>query len=124
MQLLTELDGVEALNGVFVFAATRYFTLLFTCMMSFSFSPYIDNDVGSAARSSLPYFNPLILAFCILFDLTEILDGYHGCSRPDLLDAALLRPGRLDRMLLCDFPSASERAEILQVLSRKVGLHF
>jgi hypothetical protein len=41
-------------------------------------------------------------------------------SRPDLLDAALLRPGRLDRLLFCDFPSWHERLEILTVLSRKV----
>ncbi|MCD9558504.1 hypothetical protein HAX54_015901 [Datura stramonium] len=43
-------------------------------------------------------------------------------SRPDLLDAALLRPGRLDRLLFCDFPSQHERSEILSVLSRKLPL--
>ncbi|CAN0878326.1 Peroxisome biogenesis protein 1 [Linum grandiflorum] len=64
-QFLTELDGVEVLTGVFVFAAT---------------------------------------------------------SRPDLLDAALLRPGRLDRLLFCDFPSQQERLDILQVLCRKLPL--
>ncbi|XP_009384181.2 peroxisomal ATPase PEX1 isoform X1 [Musa acuminata AAA Group] len=64
-QLLTELDGVETLTGVFVFAAT---------------------------------------------------------SRPDLLDAALLRPGRLDRLLYCDFPTWHERLVILKVLSRKLPL--
>ncbi|XP_024973060.1 peroxisome biogenesis protein 1 isoform X5 [Cynara cardunculus var. scolymus] len=64
-QFLTELDGVEVLTGVFVFAAT---------------------------------------------------------SRPDLLDAALLRPGRLDRLLFCDFPSPQERLDILRVLSRKLPL--
>ncbi|XP_011102051.1 peroxisome biogenesis protein 1 isoform X2 [Sesamum indicum] len=64
-QFLTELDGVEVLTGVFVFAAT---------------------------------------------------------SRPDLLDAALLRPGRLDRLLFCDFPSQQERLDILKVLSRKLPM--
>ncbi|GKA61566.1 peroxisome biogenesis protein 1-like protein, partial [Tanacetum coccineum] len=64
-QFLTELDGVEVLTGVFVFAAT---------------------------------------------------------SRPDLLDAALLRPGRLDRLLFCDFPSPKERCDILTVLSRKLPM--
>lgn len=64
-QFLTELDGVEVLTGVFVFAAT---------------------------------------------------------SRPDLLDAALLRPGRLDRLLFCDFPSQHERLDILTVLSRKLPM--
>ncbi|KZV23186.1 peroxisome biogenesis protein 1 [Dorcoceras hygrometricum] len=64
-QFLTELDGVEVLTGVFVFAAT---------------------------------------------------------SRPDLLDAALLRPGRLDRLLFCDFPSLRERLDILEVLSRELPM--
>jgi peroxin-1 len=36
-------------------------------------------------------------------------------SRPDLIDPALLRPGRLDRQLYCGFPSGPERAQILQV---------
>ncbi|XP_042497163.1 peroxisome biogenesis protein 1-like [Macadamia integrifolia] len=43
-------------------------------------------------------------------------------SRPDLLDAALLRPGRLDRLLFCDFPAQHERVDILTVLSRKLPL--
>ena len=35
-------------------------------------------------------------------------------SRPDLIDPALLRPGRLDRLLLCDFPGRDARLEILE----------
>ncbi|XP_037497521.1 peroxisome biogenesis protein 1-like [Jatropha curcas] len=56
--------------------------------------------------------------------LTE-LDGvfvFAATSRPDLLDAALLRPGRLDRLLFCDFPSLQERLDILKVLSRKLPI--
>ena len=44
-------------------------------------------------------------------------------SRPDLLDAALLRPGRLDRLIYCGFPDASERGQILQALARRLSLH-
>lgn len=44
-------------------------------------------------------------------------------SRPDLLDPALLRPGRLDRLIYCGFPSASERGQILQALARRLTLH-
>ncbi|MFQ6648346.1 hypothetical protein Gotur_021791, partial [Gossypium turneri] len=40
----------------------------------------------------------------------------------DLLDAALLRPGRLDRLIFCDFPSPRERLDILTFLSRKFPL--
>ncbi|GAQ77615.1 Peroxisome biogenesis factor 1 [Klebsormidium nitens] len=64
-QLLTELDGVEGLTGVFVLAAT---------------------------------------------------------SRPDMIDAALLRPGRLDKLLLCDFPNEFERRDVLGVLAKQLPL--
>ncbi|KAH1014300.1 hypothetical protein HUJ04_003156 [Dendroctonus ponderosae] len=64
-QLLTQLDGVEALTGVCVLAAT---------------------------------------------------------SRPDLLDPALLRPGRLDKQLICSMPNYDDRLEILNILSSKLDL--
>lgn len=43
-------------------------------------------------------------------------------SRPDLLDAALLRPGRLDCLIHCGFPTASERGDIINALSRRLRL--
>jgi ATP-dependent 26S proteasome regulatory subunit len=59
-QLLTALDGVEGLEGVFVVAAT---------------------------------------------------------SRPDLIDKALLRPGRLDMHVLCPMPGRTDREDIIQRVS-------
>ncbi|KAK5645874.1 hypothetical protein RI129_004338 [Pyrocoelia pectoralis] len=41
-------------------------------------------------------------------------------SRPDLLDPALLRPGRLDRQILCPLPNLPARLKILQSLSKKM----
>ncbi|XP_062342684.1 LOW QUALITY PROTEIN: peroxisome biogenesis factor 1 [Osmerus eperlanus] len=64
-QLLTQLDGVEGLEGVYVLAAS---------------------------------------------------------SRPDLIDPALLRPGRLDQSLYCPPPDQPARVEILQALSSCVPL--
>ncbi|KAM7120311.1 peroxisomal ATPase PEX1 isoform 6-T6 [Molossus nigricans] len=64
-QLLTQLDGVEGLQGVYVLAAT---------------------------------------------------------SRPDLIDPALLRPGRLDKCLYCPPPDQVSRLEILKVLSDSLPL--
>jgi transitional endoplasmic reticulum ATPase len=40
-------------------------------------------------------------------------------NRPDLLDAALLRPGRMDKKIPILAPNASERAAILNVLVRQ-----
>ncbi|NXU15907.1 PEX1 factor, partial [Pardalotus punctatus] len=64
-QLLTQLDGVEGLQGVYVLAAT---------------------------------------------------------SRPDLIDPALLRPGRLDKCLYCPPPDQNSRCEILKALSHSLSL--
>lgn len=39
-------------------------------------------------------------------------------NRPDIIDPAILRPGRLDKVLYVNFPSASDRADILRTLTR------
>lgn len=62
-QLLTELDGVESLDGVIVIAAT---------------------------------------------------------NRPDIIDPALVRPGRIDRMIYVPLPDDNTRLEILQIQFRKM----
>ena len=41
-------------------------------------------------------------------------DPFLISSRPDLIDSALLRPGRLDKSLLCNMPTKEERREVRQ----------
>lgn len=56
-------------------------------------------------------------------DGAEGLSGVYvlaATSRPDLIDPALLRPGRLDKSLLCDMPSHADRADIIQAVSKKL----
>lgn len=43
-------------------------------------------------------------------------------NRPDILDSALLRPGRFDRQVLVDTPDIKGRTEILKIHSRKKPL--
>jgi cell division protease FtsH len=62
--------------------------------------------------------------------LTEMdgFSGYEGVvvlaatNRPDVLDPALLRPGRFDRQIIVHPPDLKGRAEILRVHTRKVPL--
>lgn len=59
-------------------------------------------------------------------DGAEGLSGVYvlaATSRPDLIDPALLRPGRLDKSLLCGFPDVEDRIDILQALGKKVKLN-
>lgn len=43
-------------------------------------------------------------------------------SRPDLIDPALLRSGRIDRLVECSIPTASDRLEILKWLSKSLKI--
>ncbi|KAI0656430.1 AAA-domain-containing protein [Cubamyces menziesii] len=43
-------------------------------------------------------------------------------NRPDMIDPAMCRPGRLDKLLYVDLPTADERAEIVRKMTRKVPL--
>lgn len=60
-----------------------------------------------------------------LMDGAEGLSGVYvlaATSRPDLIDPALLRPGRLDKSILCDFPSPEERVDIIRAIGKKAKL--
>jgi len=43
-------------------------------------------------------------------------------NRPDVLDPALLRPGRFDRQIMVDVPDSKGREQILKVHTRKIPL--
>jgi cell division protease FtsH len=43
-------------------------------------------------------------------------------NRPDILDPALLRPGRFDRQIIVDMPDVKGREQILRVHTRKIPL--
>ena len=55
-------------------------------------------------------------------------DGHEGViiiaatNRPDVLDSALLRPGRFDRQVTIDLPDLNGRHEILLVHAKKIAL--
>jgi cell division protease FtsH len=66
-----------------------------------------------------------------LNQLLSELDGFEpshnvvvmaATNRPDILDPALLRPGRFDRQITVDMPTASEREAILKIHSRNKPL--
>ena len=66
-----------------------------------------------------------------LNQLLSEMDGFNtdagviimaATNRPDVLDSALLRPGRFDRQILIDKPDLRGRVEVLKVHSRKLKL--
>lgn len=66
-----------------------------------------------------------------LNQLLSEMDGFNtdkgviimaATNRPDVLDSALLRPGRFDRQILIDKPDLRGRMEVLKVHTRKLTL--
>jgi peroxin-1 len=87
-QLLCHLDGVEGRSGVYVLAV-RWHSLLIVMQL---------------------FFSAKLIVLLAQFE--------QATSRPDMIDAALMRPGRLDKLIMCDFPDADEREDILKVQSQ------
>ncbi len=69
----------------------------------------------------------------MISELLSQLDGFSSndkikviaaTNRPDTLDPALLRSGRLDRKVELPHPGESARAQILKIHSRKMKVDF
>jgi len=56
------------------------------------------------------------------FDSREGLIIVAATNRPDVLDTALLRPGRFDRQIVLDLPDVKGREEILKVHCKNIKL--
>jgi cell division protease FtsH len=56
------------------------------------------------------------------FDTTEGVIIIAATNRPDVLDNALLRPGRFDRQVFIDLPDMIGREQILRVHAKKINL--
>lgn len=66
-----------------------------------------------------------------LNQLLSEMDGFNtekgviimaATNRPDILDSALMRPGRFDRQILIDKPDLNGRVEVLRVHTRKLKI--
>ena len=68
----------------------------------------------------------IVNQFLCYLDGVEGRDGVFvmaATSRPDLVDVALLRPGRIDKAVFCDFPKQEDRAEILKIYATKFNFN-
>ena len=107
--------------------------------MSFLFSSLFSRV--SKATSGFPdlflffsLFSSLLLSFSCLLVLCQLLTELDGMqsrrnvfviaatNRPDIIDPAMLRPGRLDKLLYVGLPGVEDRKAILRTLARKCPL--
>lgn len=67
----------------------------------------------------------IVNQFLCYLDGVATMTGVYlvaASSRPDLIDPAVLRPGRVDLHLFLDYPNAEEREEMLRMFSKSVRI--
>jgi ATP-dependent Zn protease len=67
----------------------------------------------------------MLMQFLVELDGIQGRDGViviGATNRPEMLDAAILRPGRFDRLLELGLPGPEKRKEILQLYSQTLGI--
>jgi ATP-dependent Zn protease len=74
-----------------------------------------DDEADNRGHDSTGVTDRVVNQMLTEMDGAQGLDGVYvlaATSRPDLIDSALLRPGRLDKSILCDMPNEQERLEV------------
>jgi len=75
----------------------------------------------SLSESSAQVINALLTELDGL-DARKSVYVIAATNRPDMIDPAMVRPGRLDKLLYVDLSGKDERAEIVRTMVRKVPL--
>ncbi len=76
-------------------------------------------EVGTRVTEQV--LNQLLAEMDGIEDLTNVV-VIGATNRPDMLDPALLRPGRFDRILLVNVPDKKSRSEILKIHTKNMPL--
>ncbi|MDP3987482.1 MAG: AAA family ATPase [Nanoarchaeota archaeon] len=76
---------------------------------------------GSGSQENIKVINQLLAEMDGLEDMKGIV-VIGATNRPDMIDPAILRPGRFDRFVLVDVPDEKSRLKILEVHTSKVPL--
>ncbi|KAI9856636.1 MAG: hypothetical protein M1824_005333 [Vezdaea acicularis] len=74
------------------------------------------DDGGSGSEASARVVNTLLTELDGLGSERKGIYVVAATNRPDIIDPAMLRPGRLGHLLFVDLPEPSERVEILKTL--------
>jgi peroxin-1 len=67
----------------------------------------------------------IVNQFLCYLDGVSAISGVYiiaASSRPDMIDPAVLRPGRLDAHLFLEYPGAEEREELVGMYGRSIRL--
>ena len=109
-------ESERAVRGVFQRARSSAPCIVFFDELD-ALCPKRSNDSSSSSHSSERVVNQLLTE---MDGLEERKNVYviAATNRPDIIDPAMLRPGRLDKLIYVPLPSILERKDILETLSK------
>jgi proteasome regulatory subunit len=79
-------------------------------------------DVGTSGEREVQRTFMQLISEMDGFDPLDNVKVLAATNRIDILDPALLRPGRFDRIIRIEYPALDERVEIFKVHTKKVNL--
>ena len=113
-------EGSRMVRELFVMARTMAPSIIFMDEIDSIGSTRIDSSRGGDSevqRTMLELLNQLDG-----FEASQNIKVIMATNRIDILDPALLRPGRIDRKIEFPNPNAEARKEILKIHSRRMNL--
>lgn len=113
-------EGSRMVRELFVMAREAAPTIIFMDEIDSIGSARMDGAQGGDSEVQRTMLE--LLAQLDGFEATQNIKVIMATNRIDILDAALLRPGRIDRKIEFPNPTASSRADIIGIHSRRMNL--
>ncbi|KAJ3039394.1 hypothetical protein HDV00_012270 [Rhizophlyctis rosea] len=111
-------ESERSIREVFTRAAASYPCIIFFDELD-ALCPARSNDADSQQSSRL--VNTLLTEMDGMSSRKQVY-VMAATNRPDMIDPAMLRPGRLDKALYLDFPDSDQRFDILKKVCRNKPL--
>nr|3WHK_A Chain A, Proteasome-activating nucleotidase, 26S protease regulatory subunit 6A [synthetic construct]3WHK_B Chain B, Proteasome-activating nucleotidase, 26S protease regulatory subunit 6A [synthetic construct]3WHK_C Chain C, Proteasome-activating nucleotidase, 26S protease regulatory subunit 6A [synthetic construct]3WHK_D Chain D, Proteasome-activating nucleotidase, 26S protease regulatory subunit 6A [synthetic construct]3WHK_E Chain E, Proteasome-activating nucleotidase, 26S protease regula len=111
-------EGARLVHELFELAKEKAPTIIFIDEIDAIGAKRLDETTGGEREVNRTLMQ--LLAEMDGFDPRGNVKVIAATNRPDILDPALLRPGRFDRLIEVPLPDEFSRAQILQIHSRKM----
>jgi 26S proteasome regulatory subunit T1 len=135
LEIVNQLDGFDARGNIKVLMATNRYYLVFPFFYIQLFDVIMKVSQLSAFTVIFRIIDVIMSAHPLVINrdkikvallvsiimLNFIANGLYKISRPDTLDPALLRPGRLDRKVEFGLPDLESRTQIFKIHTRTMN---
>ena len=108
------------MKDIFTLARTKAPTIVFIDEIDAVASVRMDNGTSGEREVNRTFMQ--LLAEIDGFKHLDNVKIIAATNRPDILDQAIIRPGRLDRLIEVGLPDEEERMEILKVHTERMNL--